>query len=292
MEQVGGADVDGGPFRRGHALQHRGRAQRMAHAAVPQYARLGQYSDDLLGGFVPHSEKTADQGRLRTLVQYRGRGGHVQQLGVPPVQAGQHGVGISVTDDGRGPVLDPGIRRIVVEQRVDQQRITVCQIVVFLGHGSGRRLSPFLGEQIGDVRHGQRRQPDALVRLAGQFRVEKRQRRPASVPLAQDEQHSGRIHPSLQRQQQPQRGGIGELQIVDHDHEGALPGQAQQHSAELTHPARSSIRLRRRVRPSPVLVPRIDRTDEPGGPFGQRVHQVGTTEQLIDHSERHRLLRP
>ncbi|MBX6765975.1 MAG: hypothetical protein IRY90_02265, partial [Actinomadura rubrobrunea] len=216
---------------------------RMRQPPVAHQARHLQRVEGLLDGGGGDVEQLADQRRGRRAgdlhaAEHREPAGHREQQRFAAAQAADEGAA-ELRPRGR-PVRPvralagaPG-RAVVVDERVDQQRIAAADAVEGRGVVAGGRGAEGGRQQAGDAVPRQRDEPPVAGEgragdlgpegvVAGAQRVGR---------LGEDEQHAGEPQPPLQVQQRLAGRLIGELHVVDGDDDRLFPGLPQQGRAD------------------------------------------------------------
>jgi hypothetical protein len=229
----------GGPLVRQRALRARHRpvdrvADQRVHEPdrllVPQDLRPGEVGEGGRGGDLVEVGHLGDRGQVRPLAEHRDRTGDRGRLGRQPAQPGQHHAGDRPGAAGHHPVGVRGVRSDPVglqrpQQLAEQQRVARGRRVA----GGEEQLGGFAepaADQLGGALPGQRAGPDhrggrveqdlgeqvvVLVPLAGTQCGEQQQRQP--------------VQPAGQVDDEPQRGGVAPLQVVDGQHQRPLGGE-------------------------------------------------------------------
>ncbi len=172
----------------------------------------------------------------------------------PPVQAVQHGLAERVAHHRLGTEpAGPGAvgRQVVLDQRVHQQRVAAAGLVVGGGELAAGGDVELLGEHLGHAGAGQRCQAQpGEVGQAGDLAVEGQVAGPGLGPLGEDHQHPRGADAALQVEQGLLGLGVGELDVVDGQHDRLLAGQVQQVRAQRVQHGRVRLVDREHVPPT------------------------------------------
>ena len=272
----------------------------MPEPAVGQQARLGQDLHRPLDGLRTDLRQAAGHPGRARLPQDRQGPGHLEQFGLSPVQARHHGLGVRHPDGDRGLGTGTGARSRGRRQgrgrRVRRPPVRWSSIRALTSIGfpplnrcraAAKAGSTGRGQHLGDVAGGERSQPDAAMGPAGDLGVEGRNRGLRQIPLIHDQQNAGGAYPAAQIEQQPQRQSVHQVDLVDADDHRALPGQFQQHIADLT----DDLGLRLPIGAVRRAVFHGVPPDQAGHPIGDLRRQPLAVEQLVDHARLEGVLR-